>query len=90
MKLLIWIGIWLAVLWMLGERRRQARTTATGAGGTHVPPTPKIESMVACGLCGLHIPASEAVVVDHRSYCCAEHRARHEAQRNTAAHGNDG
>jgi uncharacterized protein len=30
--------------------------------------------MVACAHCGTHVPESEAVRADGRTYCCEEHR----------------
>jgi uncharacterized protein len=32
------------------------------------------ESMVACRVCGLNVPRSEAVVDGEHSYCSEEHR----------------
>lgn len=32
------------------------------------------EDMVSCAHCGVHLPRSESVVADGRSYCSAEHR----------------
>lgn len=35
---------------------------------------PRLRTMVACAHCGLHIPASEALMLDDRPYCSAGHR----------------
>jgi uncharacterized protein len=35
---------------------------------------PRLRAMVACAHCGLHIPASEALMLDDRPYCSAGHR----------------
>ena len=32
------------------------------------------EAIVACAHCGVHVPSSEAITADGRSYCCEEHR----------------
>jgi uncharacterized protein len=34
------------------------------------------EKMIACEVCGLNVPQSEAVPADGRWYCCEEHRRR--------------
>jgi uncharacterized protein len=36
--------------------------------------TPRLRAMVACAHCGLHVPASEALMLDDRPYCSAQHR----------------
>lgn len=38
------------------------------------PPTPKVEQMVRCHKCSLHLPKSEAIKHNDRYYCCEEHR----------------
>lgn len=35
-------------------------------------PTP--QDMVVCARCGVHVPKSDALVRNGRSYCCAEHQ----------------
>ena len=35
---------------------------------------PRAIAMVACAHCGLLVPASEALLLDDRAYCCAGHR----------------
>ena len=37
------------------------------------------ERMVACALCGLHFPQSEAVANKGQLYCCADHAQQHAA-----------
>jgi len=32
--------------------------------------------MVACAHCGVHLPRNEAITIDARHYCCAEHQQR--------------
>jgi uncharacterized protein len=34
---------------------------------------PRLRTMVACAHCGLHVPASEALMLDDRPYCSAGH-----------------
>ena len=35
--------------------------------------------MIACDLCGTHLPEGEAVKGTDGRYCCQEHRRQHEA-----------
>lgn len=35
--------------------------------------------MKRCALCGLHVPAPEALVCGEAAYCCAAHRDAHRA-----------
>lgn len=46
-----------------------------GAGTGQLPPAadPAPEAMVRCEHCGIHLPRSEAVLVDGRIGCSAEH-----------------
>ncbi len=39
----------------------------------------RIETMVSCALCDLHVPQDEAVQAQGKYYCCAEHRKRAES-----------
>ncbi|MDR2219270.1 MAG: hypothetical protein LBE24_01670 [Methylobacillus sp.] len=43
--------------------------------GTRPPPRtpPREESMVACKVCGVHLPRSESVLRKGEYYCCKEH-----------------
>ena len=70
--LLLLAGIYFArrLLARTGEglRRRQSRPAAS-------------ERMVACAHCGLHVPESEAVIVDGVGFCSAEHRRLHQYDR---------
>ncbi len=34
----------------------------------------KLQSMVSCAHCGLHVPVAEAVMFEERPYCTAAHR----------------
>ncbi|MGB1110247.1 MAG: PP0621 family protein [Gammaproteobacteria bacterium] len=37
------------------------------------------EDVVACKVCGLHVPRSEALTVNDQHYCSAEHRDQDQA-----------
>lgn len=72
-RILFWIAVGIAVYvaWRWWQRQSlQGRA----------PPPPssrdrqETEAMLACGVCGLNVPASEAVRSGERAYCCDEHR----------------
>lgn len=51
----------------------------------HKPPRPPRQkglaapvAMVACPVCGTHLPEEEAIRGREGSYCCLEHRQQHE------------
>ena len=75
MKLVVVIAVVLLLGWLLfgsSRRRRDERGSkdapASGRGG-------KVEEMLACAHCGVHLPASQALQFDGRSYCGAAHRS---------------
>lgn len=47
-------------------------------GGSDAPPRPRrgdrVEHMVVCSYCGVHVPEGESVSAGGRVYCCDEHR----------------
>lgn len=64
MKLLFWLVIVFAVIWLLRNKKNQA-----GKG---------TETMVRCAHCGVYVPASESIVaVSGAVYCSEEHRLQH-------------
>ncbi len=69
---LIRILILLAALWLVLHFVRRALRRHRRPDGDTPSPTPA--HMVACSLCGTHIPESEAVRAGGRIYCCEEHR----------------
>ncbi len=64
--LIILAGLWLILHFV----RRALRRHQQHEGDT----SPSPARMVACALCGTHIPESEAVRVGNRTYCCEAHR----------------
>ncbi len=71
MKLLV-VVLALALLgWLLFGRAGRRRGRDQGASTRASPP---LEGMVACAHCGVHLPASEALLAHGRSYCSAAHR----------------
>lgn len=62
-RLLFLVAVAVVVYWLLSPRRvRPSR----GEGD-------KIEDMVRCAHCGVHLPRSEGVLADGKYYCSAEH-----------------
>jgi uncharacterized protein len=61
----------LLVVALVGAIAWTWRRPRTLGGGVRPP---RLRTMVACAHCGLHIPASEALMLDDRPYCSAGHR----------------
>lgn len=72
---LIRILILLAALWLVLHFVRRARRRPDGDTSS---PTPA--HMVACALCGTHIPESEAIHANGKTYCCDAHRRSGESR----------
>jgi len=74
MKALVVLLALLLLAWLLfGSSRRHgrgARRDSTGAPGANGA----VEDMVACAHCGVHLPASLALLAQGRNYCSALHR----------------
>lgn len=78
-KLLSWILLafigWLLWKFVVISQRKAGR--AASADASRHPPEDRVEKMVACAQCGVHLPASDAVEVGGQHYCCVEHRDAH-------------
>lgn len=80
-KLLFWIVLIILVLFVarIAGRMAAARQSGARAGqgkkpAPGAPPRPKpLESMVRCAHCGIHLPRSEALLQDGRTWCGADH-----------------
>ena len=70
--ILLVLGLLLAY-WILKSYRRRVdrRESQTPAAGP--------EDMVRCAHCGVHLPRSECVASEGRSYCSADHERAHRA-----------
>jgi uncharacterized protein len=66
MKILLFIVSVLLIWWILRLLRGPSASMAGKSG-------PRVENMVACARCGLHIPENEAVSRQGRFYCSEEH-----------------
>lgn len=63
MKWLLVIAVAGFVVWLLARERAPRRT-----------PSRRAEAMVECAHCGVHLPASDAVLDGSRVYCSEAHR----------------
>lgn len=76
-KLLLWILVILAVMMVM--RIVAARNSAKHAAHQPAPPPARqpgqdsVESMVRCEHCGIHLPRSEATLVNGKTWCGPEH-----------------
>lgn len=73
-RFLILLALVIVVIYFV-RRAFFTKPPASGAAGT----SGKTADMIRCELCGLHVPRTEAVVRNNRSYCCEDHanRANH-------------
>lgn len=81
MKFLIWLVIAAAVVtWVL--RVKSSLANAGRVGREKASRREKLaESMLQCARCGVHFPASEALIdADGAAFCCEEHRAQREVR----------
>lgn len=74
-KLIFWVGI-IALFWggarflSILQRKQEAARLSRAAEER------RQEAVVSCATCGIYIPASEAVMVGKKSYCCPDHRPK--------------
>lgn len=73
-KLLFWIVLgvvaWFAwQAWRRAERAQQARTERAARPESALP-----EPMLQCTVCGVHLPASEALTDEGQPFCGVAHR----------------
>jgi uncharacterized protein len=76
MKFLLVLAVLVVAFWIWRNNRRAdlpAKPPVRDEPGLPVP-------MIACGLCGTHLPEGEAVKGDHGRYWCQEHRRQHESR----------
>lgn len=91
MKYLLWLAIGAAVFYWITRAGRNTRGSVGRGptpGATASPASPararpnagkEVEEMLPCVHCGVHIPASEAILAGPgRSYCSQTHRLLHE------------
>ncbi|GAB3475087.1 PP0621 family protein [Azotobacter salinestris] len=66
-RLLFWILVIIAVIWLWRRLTRPASPPAAKSGAE--PPKP----MVRCAHCGIHLPREEALAEDSLWYCSQAH-----------------
>ncbi|MEP6505470.1 MAG: PP0621 family protein [Betaproteobacteria bacterium] len=70
-RLLFWVLLAFVAWWLLRPRRKAPPAASTPPA----PPPVPVEAMVDCARCGLHLPASEALLdAQGRGYCSSAHR----------------
>jgi uncharacterized protein len=74
MKLVVIVLVLLLAWLLFGSTRRRARGARRDGDPAPGRSTP-VEDMVACVHCGVHLPASQALLLDGRSYCSEAHRS---------------
>lgn len=73
MKYLLVLAV-VVVAWMVWRAQRRADTPPAA------PPQPKAklppQDMVACAVCGVHLPRGDAITGARGTYCSDDHRRR--------------
>lgn len=73
MKLVVVLIAVLLLVWLVtGSLRRLGQRQGPGTSKRAAPP--RVEGMVACAHCGVHLPASLALSEGGEVYCSAAHR----------------
>lgn len=78
-KLIFWAIVIVAVLLVARILARQhAKQTAAPRADSlprrgAAPPVDQPETMVRCAHCGIHMPRSEALLIDGETWCSGEH-----------------
>lgn len=75
MKYLLVLAV-VGVAFWLWRNNRRAEAAERAAQRPPAPPPAKPVTMVACRVCGTHLPQNEAVPGNQGVYCSAEHRQR--------------
>ena len=72
MKYLLVIAVVAFVVWLLTAKARGTRARPTGEEAA--PSARKPQAMARCAHCGVHLPASDAVIEGASVYCSDAHR----------------
>jgi len=78
-KLIFWAVVIVAVLLVLRILALQQQKQAAEPRAeplprrSKAPPVNQPESMVSCAHCGIHMPRSEALLINGQTWCSSEH-----------------
>lgn len=70
MKYLVLLLVLGVAYFIWRHKRVQERAPRKAAAPKLAPP----QDMLACALCGVHVPREDALVSGNRSYCCLAHQ----------------
>jgi uncharacterized protein len=83
MKYLLIFGFTIAVIWLWQSSRRSSREDKAKA--PPAKPQPKSRprplpatEIIACDVCSVHLPQTEALIGEQGVYCCEAHRRQAE------------
>ena len=79
MKLLLWAVIVLVIVaWLFRSKKNSGGSSEAPPPKTGKPSHDELEPMLPCAHCGIHVPASEAVMSSSgAAFCSQEHRLGH-------------
>ena len=75
MKYLIVVAVLAVAFWLWRNNRQNAKVQQkkSAPAQTKAPPVGPPQAMLQCAACGVHLPATDAVVGRRGSYCTAAH-----------------
>ncbi len=74
MKYLIVLALVFGVFWLWRHNRQAERDAARPPARPPSSGASEVTEMVACDLCHVHLPKSEALIGSKGIYCCDAHR----------------
>lgn len=75
-KALFWVTIFIVVIFvtrLLAIQAAKKRRPPPQAPSTHGEAPTNSEAMVRCAHCGVHLPRSEASLIDQNTWCSSAH-----------------
>jgi uncharacterized protein len=74
-KYVLWAIVILGALLVarMIAHRSAAKSLAKGKPAPQQPDSGASENMVRCAHCGIHLPQSEAILIEGRTWCSQEH-----------------